>query len=141
MIREALAFHEAGHAIVALAMRKLKLLGVTINENGGFTGVSWLAGRDNFEKLCFFIAGNISENLFSNGYSEHHSTADRAQAQEVLLLLSRDRNIQCQYFLFAAKTVQDILNNPLNVALIYKIAAVLMAKNVLSVEEINAMMI
>ncbi|MCK9351387.1 MAG: hypothetical protein WCT49_03000 [Candidatus Paceibacterota bacterium] len=137
--RSAHAFHEAGHAVVAIAMNKIKVLDILLDGTGGTTNVKWSEGM-NFEKLCFYIAGEMTECLYSEKYySEQHCWSDRVYTQTVLFLISHDRNEQYKFWILAIKKVREIFEDPKNVILLNKIAAVLMVKDVLTEDEINAM--
>lgn len=139
--RKAHAFHEAGHVVVALATEKIKVCEVHCEDTGGTTKVEWLEADMNFEKVCFYIAGEIAEFSFSEkNYSERNSTSDRANTQNVLFLISHNRNEQYTYWLLAIQKVRKIFSEEKHANFIQKIAEALIKKDMLTEEEIRAIM-
>jgi hypothetical protein len=136
---DALAYHEAGHAFVAMMMKKMRVIKVFYDcGTEGYTTVQWISGDINFEKLCFYLAGEITEYEFSEQFSERHAGIDRKITEDILFLISGKRSEQYEVWMRAIRTVQALINDPKNAKKIQRIAAELMMRGTLSEEELCA---
>jgi hypothetical protein len=137
---DAQAYHEAGHVFIARSMlEKIPITEVYYDGMEGYTKPAWTAGDINFEKLCFFIAGEIAEYRFAEDFSERNSGADRKDAENILFLLADDYATQHAIWLHAIRTVNKLIDKPENAGKIEKIAAALMKKASLSESEVDAL--
>ena len=134
---DAVAYHEAGHVFVALMSGKIRVLEAHYEGSEGYTKVEWKSGNINFEKLCYFLAGEITEYRFSENFSESHSGIDRKNTENVLFLISGNRSEQHAYWQKAIRTVNEWLDVKENAEKIEKIAKELMLKQTLSEDDIN----
>ncbi len=137
---DAVAYHEAGHAFVAVMTKKIRVKKVFYDGAEGYTETEWLSGNINFEKLCFFLAGEIAEYRLSENFSEINSGIDRKNTEDVLFLISGKREEQYAFWLKAIKTVNEWIDDPKNAEKIKKIAEELMLKATLPEEDIRTIM-
>ncbi len=135
---DAVAYHEAGHAFVAVMTGKIRVKKVFYDGADGYTETEWLSGNINFEKLCFFLAGEITEYRLSENFSEINSGTDRKNTEDVLFLISGNRNEQYAVWRKAIQTVNEWIDDPKNEEKIKKISEELMLKTALSEEDICA---
>ena len=133
------AYHEAGHAFVG-RMMKIRITEVYWDGTEGYTVPAWTSGDINFEKLCFFLAGELTEYRFSENFSERHSGDDRQKTDCILFLLSGDYAKQHAIWLKAIQTVNELLDKSENARKIKKIAEELTAKISLSEDDIKVLM-
>ena len=140
---DAVAYHEAGHAFIATMTKKIHVTKVYYDGAlEGYTLTRCASGDINFEKLCFYLAGEITEYWFLKNESEaaRHSGIDRKIIEDLLFLISENRARQYAIWQKAIHTVEAWLSPPENEKKIQRIAEELMAKGSLSEKEFNAIM-
>ena len=138
---DALAYHEAGHAFVAIMTKKIRVIKVFYDGSSeGYTTAQWDSGDINFEKLCFYLAGEIVEYEFSDQFSERHAGIDRKITEDILFLISGSRSEQYEFWMRAIRTVRSMINGPESAQKIKKIAEMLMTKGTLTEEDMNKIM-
>ena len=134
------AWHEAGHALVAIKQKKLRVLEAHYDGATGYVSFDRDGKPDSevyFEKLCFYLAGIAAEKIYApGGYNRHICISD---IQEVSCLLSffGDKELVEKYRRAAQETVDRILQE--NAVAVKEIASALMEYDYLSGDELIAL--
>jgi hypothetical protein len=150
MNREATAFHEAGHAVVAF-FNGFRIDYATIRQNGDYHGMVMVkprgrldldsatpAMRQKVERwIIFVLAGDVAQRKFAPRSSRRwHTTSDRASAVDLALSVCGSGESATAYLAWLQIVTRDIVDR--RWPMIERVARELLAKEKITGEEVRA---